>query len=193
MQYSVHAPSQFIRLHKDRLLPTWSRPVSSVLVILQPANCKLGEQSSAAERQKQILRQKFLDLGYPIAHQLQQQGHLADLFDPRTGIPLLSQPGQLRLDDVAVAHACLGYPQMVSAGCSVLVHPTWGSAVYPSTLVSSANTKTVERVVQEVQRGSGRRRHLSECHQSLTGCGRLTEYRVITIGSDEPWPTISTL
>lgn len=152
MQYSVHSPSPFICTHTDRLLPTWSRPVSSVLVILQPSSCTLCEKSPRAEQQKQRLRQKFLQFGYQIAHQLQQRGYLVDAFDPRTGFPLLSQPGQLRLDDVAVAHACLGYPTTDSDGCSVILHPAWGSAVYPSILMSSASIEMLESVVEDVQR-----------------------------------------
>lgn len=150
MQYSVHAPTLFIRKHLDKLLPDWSRPVGSVLVVLQPCTSELTQRTPAAESQKQQLRSQFLEFGYPVAAQLQQLGHLADLFDPRTGFPLLSRPGSLRLDDVAVARSCLGYPFTRCQGCSVILHPTWGSAVYPSTLLSSAEPSLVETVVRSL-------------------------------------------
>ncbi len=75
-------------------------------------------------------------------------GHLAEVFDPRTGSPLFSQPGSLRLDDVAVVRSCLGYATCDRYGCSVILHPVWGSAVYPSTLLSSAEPHLVRGVLQ---------------------------------------------
>ena len=148
MQYSVHDPSPFICTNLDKLLPTWSVPVRSVLIVLQPCTCNLLERTPLAEQQKFELRQKFLQFGYDVAAKLQQLGHLVDVFDPRTGLPLLSQAGPSKLDDVAVVRSCLGYPSSSSHGCSVVVHPTWGSSVYPSTLVSSAPPQTVQWVSQ---------------------------------------------
>jgi hypothetical protein len=163
MQYFVHRPSPFISNHLDSLLPEWSRPVASVLIVLQPCNCDLLERTDKTEEQKQLLRRQFLQFGRRVARKLQHLGHLADLFDPRTGLPLFSQPGQLWLDDVAVVRACLGYQSVSHCGCSVLIHPVWGNAVYPSTLVSSAAPDLVELVAR------------SECHQSRRDCGSLTE------------------
>lgn len=151
MQYSVHAPSQYICRHLGKLLPTWSRPAAAVLVVLQPCSCDLSHKTPSTEDQKRTLRERFLQFGYRVAAQLQQLGHLADIFDPCTGLPLLSQPGQLRLDDVAVAQAVLGYEAVDRHGCSVILHPTWGSSVYPSTLLSSAEPGLVERVSQQTQ------------------------------------------
>ncbi len=147
MYYSVHRPSRYICTHTDGLLPGWSHPVSSVLVVLQPCNTDLRQKTPVTEAQKQLLREAFLEFGYPIAMKLQHLGHLAEIFDPRTGLPLFSQPGHLHLDDVAVARACLGYQTINSYGCSIIVHPLWGSAVYPSTLLSSATPDLVESVV----------------------------------------------
>lgn len=151
MQYSVHAPSQFICKHLGGLLPDWSSPAASVLVVLQPCPSPLLTRTPTTEDQKRKLRQRFLQFGYRVAAQLQQLGHLADVFDPRTGLPLLSQPGSLRLDDVAVVQAVLGYEALHSHGCSVILHPVWGDSVYPSTLLSSAAPSLVESVSQQVE------------------------------------------
>lgn len=149
MQYSIHAPSEFVCKYRDQLLPAWSRPVASVLVVLQPCSCELLDRTPDTEAQKHQLRSRFLQFGYKIATRLQQLGHLADVFDPQTGLPLLSQPGQLKLDDVAVVQACLGYEAIHTHGCRVLQHPTWGSSVYPSTVVSSAAPDLVTAVSQQ--------------------------------------------
>lgn len=153
MQCSVHQPSRYICQHGQRLLPDWSAPVRSVLVVLQHAGCELLERTATSETQKVQLRQQFLAVGAAIAQRLHQLGYCADLFDPRTGYPLQSQPGSLGLDDVAVARACLGYPVIHSHGCSILLHPTWNSAVYPSVLLSSAEPELLNRVTRDVLGG----------------------------------------
>jgi Methylmalonic aciduria and homocystinuria type D protein len=150
MQYSVHLPSRYIYTHQNQLLPDWSLPASSLLIVLQRCRCNLLEQTTEAELQKNWLRREFLKLGGTIVMKLNRMGYLADLFDPRTGLPVLSTPGQLRIDDVAIAHAILGYPVHTYGGCSVILHPHWGSSVYPSTLISSAQPLTLQQVVEDI-------------------------------------------
>lgn len=150
MQYSVHSPNGFIRTHLGQLLPSWSLPVLSVLVVLQLCQCALIERTVDTENYKNQLRQQFIEFGGNVALKLRAMGHLADVFDPRTGLPMNSPPGQLKLDDVAVAHSLLGYSINDSGPCTMIVHPTWGKAVYPSTLLSSAHPHVVEGVVESI-------------------------------------------
>jgi Methylmalonic aciduria and homocystinuria type D protein len=149
MQWSVHSPSPFICKHRDRLLPEWVGQISSVLVVLQRANCGLTDRNGLTETQKQNLRDRFLEWGSAIAAQLHRQGYRADLFDPKTGYPLWSQAGTLGLDDVAVVRACLGYSITQAHGCCLILHPEWGNAVYPSVLVSSADPKILKSMLSD--------------------------------------------
>ncbi|MBW4580209.1 MAG: methylmalonic aciduria and homocystinuria type D protein [Tildeniella nuda ZEHNDER 1965/U140] len=153
-QYSVHPPSQFVSHYQDKLLPDWLCPARSMLIVLQPCDCDLLERSPTAEVQKRKLRRRFLKLGYAIAVQINRRGYTAALFDPRTGLPLLARPGELKLDDVAIVHAALGYRIAGSDGCSIVIHPMWGQAVYPSTLVSSAEPALVEQILREMEESS---------------------------------------
>lgn len=162
MQYSVHPPSEFICKYCDQLLPDWSNPVRSIVVILQPAELELADHTPEAENCKHQLRQRFLEIGLKIIAHLKSLGHSAEVFDPRTGLPILSQAGSLRLDDVAVVRSSLGYDSTQIGACSTIVHPLWGSAVYPSILMSSADTRLVESTVSEVT-------GLLECHHSFKG------------------------
>ena len=150
MQYSVHTPSTFICNHWDKLLPDWSRPVASVLVVLQACTVDLRQRSPTTEHHKRQLRLHFLKFADRVASHLHQMNYLVDGFDPKTGLPLFSQPGQCHLDDVAVARSCLGYPTTESHGCSVILHPTWGGSVYPSTMLSSAEPIVMEQVIRHL-------------------------------------------
>jgi hypothetical protein len=131
----------------------------------------LLRKSLASEASKNKLRLQFLSFALPVAEYLLLLGHSVELFDPRTGLPLLSSDGSLRLDDVAIAHALLGYPVYSYGGCSVVQHPTWGRAVYPSTLVSSAPPSLLQQIADDITRYSTASDFagLCEYHHSLTG------------------------
>jgi len=150
-QYSVHPPSRFLCSHQNQLLPDWSCPARSMLIVLQPCDCDLLERSPKADVQKRRLRRQFLQVGYAIAAQITQRGYAAAIFDPRTGLPLLSRPGTLRLDDVAIVRAALGYPSIHSHGCSILLHPNWGYAVYPSTLIASIEPALLTQILVSME------------------------------------------
>lgn len=147
IQCSVHSPNAFIQTHRYQLLPDWTVPVLSVLIVLQRPCVSLVSHTSDAESSKDTLRDRFIALGYDVARRLEERGYVAELFDPRTGFPLLSLPGSIRLDDVAVAHSMLGYDKADVGGCISLLHPIWGQTVYPSTLVSSARPYDLAQVV----------------------------------------------
>jgi hypothetical protein len=150
MEFFIHPPSPYLRQNHPNLLPGWSVPVRSVLLLLQRSPFPLVERSPACEQAKQQLRQQFVQVGHKIAHHLEPLGYQAELFDPKTGFPLLSPPGQKQLDDVALAQSTLDYEVCHTGGCHLLIHPVWGNAVYPSTLVSSAPPEVLQGVVKEI-------------------------------------------
>lgn len=149
IQCSVHSPPSFVQNHWSQLLPEWTEPVHAVLIVLQRCPRTLQERDLATEVQKDLFREQFLQMGDSIVKSLQAMHHLADLFDPRTGQPLRSAPGALRLDDVAVVRSLLGYPSCRQGHCAMVLHPLWGAAVYPSVLVASAPPDLVEQVARQ--------------------------------------------
>lgn len=150
MYCSTHPPSSYIRKYGSQLLPGWDLPIASVLIVIQPCPAEFVERTPENEQFKSELRDRFLTFGCQIARELQKLGYLADLFDPRSGLPLMSPAGQRRLDDVAVVQSVLGYETSDRSGCCVLVHPTLGTAIYPSTLASSALPAALKLVVDKI-------------------------------------------
>lgn len=141
-------PSAFIQTHWHRLLPTWTQPVASVLIVLQSAESSLLQPSQQVHFEKQQLRHRFLEVAHAIAQHLKQAGHLVEVFDPRNGLPMLSPAGTLHLDDVAIVRDCLGFPTVACGGCATVLHPDWGSAVYPATLLCSASPTTLQNLLE---------------------------------------------
>jgi Methylmalonic aciduria and homocystinuria type D protein len=164
MQWSVHPPSSFLQSHLDQLLPGWLEPVQSILIVLQHSEQSLLQRTTATEAEKRRLRQRFMRVGHQLITRLKSQNYQAEMFDPRTGLPLFSPPGTLHLDDIAVVRSTLGYPTHRQGECMTIKHPTWGSAVYPSILVSSAPPEALEQSVTS----------LLAYHHSRSAADRLT-------------------
>lgn len=148
IQISIHSPSQYICANCERILPDWKQqPFLWVVIVLQQAQYPLEECTALIEIEKERLREKFMRFGCDLAFNLRDRGYITDLIDPRTGYPLLSHPGTVPHDDTAVVKALLNYP-VIHNKCSVLVHPDWGTAVYPSILLSASPPSIIEEVTK---------------------------------------------
>lgn len=47
--------------------------------------------------------------------------------------------------------ALLGYQTANAAGCKVLIHPRWGTSVYPATLFTKAPVTVLKKIIVEVE------------------------------------------
>ena len=149
VEISAHRPSLFITENLERVLPGWNLPVFWVVIVLQQARYELVTTTSQVEQEKERLREQFMRFGFDVVFNLRDRSFLSNLIDPRTGYPLLSPPGEIRHDDTAAVKALLGLP-VIRNRCRVLKHPTWGTAVYPSTLLTSAPPKVIKPVLKRV-------------------------------------------
>ncbi|MGF1512942.1 MAG: methylmalonic aciduria and homocystinuria type D protein [Elainellaceae cyanobacterium] len=149
IEWSVHLPTPYISRRWPQLLPGWQTPIGSVLLLLQRAPLPLIAPSQRVEASKTQLRDRALSLGCRTAAMLRQQGYQAAIFDPKTGIPLAQESG-IPLDDVAVVQALLGYRVVRGGGCGCIFHPSWGAAVYPTTLLCTATPSQVGAHLKEL-------------------------------------------
>ena len=160
MEYSIHPPSPFIECSWQALLPDWSDPVLSVLILLQRSPVILCQPTVEAEAMKQQLRKRSLQRLRPLIQTLHHQTYQAALFDPRTGLPFCStghgcpdgSPDShytsLPLNDVAVVHAALGYARQQHGQCYCIIHPVWGTSVYPTIVLTSATPAILHKLAQ---------------------------------------------
>lgn len=151
-EYSIHSPSPFIDCSWQALLPTWNTPVLSVLVLLQRSPVRLCESTPEAEATKGRLRERSLSQLMPLVRTLGNHHYLSEIFDPRTGLPLCAgdDVSRMPLNDVAVVHAVLGYARHQYGRCHCILHPVWGSSVYPTILLSAAPTAVLQKLAKDV-------------------------------------------
>ena len=150
IQISIHSPTRYICNNCERILPDWKNKLDmSVIIVLQQSQLPLTEKLPHIEIEKQRLRCIFMKFACDVAFDLRDQNYPADLIDPRTGYPLLSRPGQIPHDDTAVVKTLLKY-RVIANKCRVLVHPKWGTAVYPSILISAAPQIIIAQTIQSI-------------------------------------------
>ncbi|MDJ0687774.1 MAG: methylmalonic aciduria and homocystinuria type D protein [Xenococcaceae cyanobacterium MO_188.B32] len=153
IQIYIDRPSEFIRQNQQRLLPNWNISITCIILVLQKSNFPLENSSYEIEREKDHLRAIFLRFGSNLVFKLREFKYQSDLFDPRSGYPLLSRPGDMTLNDIALVKDLLGF-NVVKQECSLLVHPEWGTAIYPSTIVTSASPEILQPFLPDLQKFS---------------------------------------
>ncbi|MGP1386645.1 MAG: methylmalonic aciduria and homocystinuria type D protein [Thainema sp.] len=150
IQYFTCPPPAYLQDHFHQFLPQWDIAAESVLIVLQQVQEPLCAPTPRIDGYKQRCRHRFLVWAEQMTSQLQAKGYRCDIFDPRTGQPMLSEPGERCLDDAAVVQACLHYDLKPCGDCCVINHPEWGSAVYPSILMTSAPLVVLHQVTARV-------------------------------------------
>lgn len=149
IQISVAPPHQFALDYQRQLLPNWNVPISHLILILQQASLSLKETTTEVSQEKNHLRSSFIRFGCDLIFALQDRQYQSDLFDPRTGYPLLDSP-DLSWDDNAAVQAVLGFPVLNYNHCSLLTHPVWNHQVYPSTVATSAPQNIIECCLEQL-------------------------------------------
>lgn len=150
IQISIHPPSQYICTNREQIFPDWKNTFSLwIAIVLQQARFELVDTTPEIEMEKERLREKFMRFGCDVAFNLRDRDYQTDIIDPRTGYPLLSRPGKKNHDDTATVKALLQYA-IVQNKCRVLVHPEWGTAVYPSILISEAPPSIMEWIIKSI-------------------------------------------
>jgi hypothetical protein len=150
VQVCLNRPHQFMIDNQQQLLPNWNTSVTYIIILLQQSRFSLKQISSDVAHEKDNLRTKFIRFGCNLIFSLKDCNYQSDLFDPRTGYPLLTRQGKLALNDNAVVEALLGYPLTSYHNCSLLTHPIWENAVYPSTVITSAPLETLNPIIDGV-------------------------------------------
>lgn len=150
IQIYIEPPSQFLIDNQWQLLPTWDKPITYGILILQKSCLSLIDNNPEVAQEKNYLREQFLRFGGDLVEQLRDRGFESDLFDPRSGYPVFSNKGSLTLNDNGLVHALLGFRLIPYQNCSLLIHPQWQTAVYPSTVVSTASSTILKSTLSEI-------------------------------------------
>jgi hypothetical protein len=106
-----------------------------------------------------IEKDKCLEHFFSIAKKFQKKveslGFWMDFIDPCSGLPMLTSDCNKPFDEVQSAQTLLsekGFSVMNAGCCKILLHPKWGSSVYPTSMFTNADSESAVQCLSELFR-----------------------------------------
>ena len=101
------------------------------------------------EAEKDRLLNVFIGFARTFCEKVRAAGYWADFIDPCSGLPMLTLDCNKVYSEVDGMECCLQYKSYNAGFCKILLHPRWGSAVYPATLFTYAPRPLVLTLLEE--------------------------------------------
>ena len=104
----------------------------------QRARMDLVAWGDAVAAEKDALLERFSRWAGAVCDALGAKGWWGDFVDPCSGLPVRTPHARAVYAEVDAFEALLKWRTSSAGGCRVLLHPQWGTAVYPATLFARA-------------------------------------------------------
>ena len=91
---------------------------------------------------------QFIDFARDFCSKLQAQGHWADYIDPCSGLPMITLDCNKVFSEVDGMECLLNYKAHNAGFCKILIHPKWGSAVYPATIFAFCPERVAVQILE---------------------------------------------
>jgi hypothetical protein len=127
--------------------------VSDLLVVptCQKTKMDLVKTGEMVDEEKDFCLERFLLFAKRVTDKLASRGHWADYIDPCSGLSMVNNGSQQVYGEVDALVTLLNYQVTNSGCCKVVLHPKWGSAVYPASVFAKAPREVFVEVVAEAE------------------------------------------
>ena len=119
-----------------------------VLPTMQHAHEDLVRVGEQIEQEKDRCLETFMTFARELCARLVDRGYFADYVDPCSGLVMLTRGANKVFSEVDCAQQLLGYSVQNCGCCKVLLHPKWGSAVYPASVFTNAPVDEVKSLLR---------------------------------------------
>jgi hypothetical protein len=100
----------------------------------QKARVDLVAVGEHIEDEKDRLLNVYMGFAETICQRIRQAGYFSDYIDPCSGLPMLTLNCSKVFSEVDGMQCCLSYKAYDAGMCKILMHPSFGSYVYPGTM-----------------------------------------------------------
>ena len=151
IEVSLHSLSDAVKRELRVMFPTID--VSSLVAMptCQKARNDLVNIGQEIETEKDRLLECFMSFASKVADELEKLGYFCDYIDPCSGLSVRCRETNKFFDEVSSFQSLLKYETMNAGCCKVLLHPVWGSAVYPATIITNAPKTVMEELLDRLQ------------------------------------------
>mmetsp|Transcript_10931 Transcript_10931/g.32517 ORF Transcript_10931/g.32517 Transcript_10931/m.32517 type:complete len:163 (-) Transcript_10931:1150-1638(-) len=148
MEFSVHACPSRIRTEVATVLPGADLDKLLIVPTCQRAVTDLVKTGEEVEKEKDELLEKFMEWAKKVCKTLEDQGYWSDFIDPCSGLAMIHQDSQIVYSEVEALSILKGYSTANAGCCKVLLHPKWGSSVYPASMFSCAPKDVLLKAIE---------------------------------------------
>ncbi|KAG0263519.1 hypothetical protein BG011_008691 [Mortierella polycephala] len=151
LEYSVHVSPK--RMTRDLVTIFPGVDLSNLLVVptVQKCNNDMVAWDAAIAKEKDDRLDDFVRWSTELHHRLEKLGYWSDMTDPASGFPMFGERGRDVYPDVEGCELLLKYDYQNTGCCKVLLHPTWGSKIYPATFFTTAPLDVLTVVIEQVE------------------------------------------
>lgn len=151
-QVSAHTCPRILRRELAQIFPGLDVD-SNILAICtcQKAAFDLSEFGEDADREKDKLLERFISWANDVCIFIEKQGYFADFIDPCSGLPMRTANTTSVYSEVEGMELLLHYRSFNAGMCKVLMHPQWGTAVYPATLFTLAPIPILQQALDRIR------------------------------------------
>ena len=118
-----------------------------VIPTCQHAGVDLVQRGVRVENEKDRLLERFMEFAAEVCRRLAAAGHWADYIDPCSGLPMVHKETGNVYGEVEALCTLLGYKSQNAGCCKIILHPKWGSSVYPASMFAKAPLDAVEEAI----------------------------------------------
>eukprot|EP00898_Chlorokybus_atmophyticus_P004289 jgi/Chlat1/4861/Chrsp31S04887 len=149
MEYSVHRCPKSYAAEMRALLPAADTQRLLIVPTCQKSTVDLVQVGPHVSEEKDRCLEVFMEWAQRVCDTLIRDGHYADFIDPCSGLPMVHRDGaNYTYGEVDALQTLLGYKTANAGCCKVVLHPTWGSSVYPATMFTTAPLQTLVHAIE---------------------------------------------
>lgn len=120
-----------------------------IIPTCQQSDIDLVNWGEKADNEKDRLLEQFMEFAKIVCNHLTSLQYWADYIDPCSGLPMIHRENGSRVyGEVEGLVALLGYKTQNAGCCKIILHPKWGSSVYPASIFAKAPVEEVQRAIQ---------------------------------------------
>lgn len=118
-----------------------------IIPTCQRSDLDLVRTGEGIEQEKDRLLERFCEFAKAACDILAAKGFWADYIDPCSGLPMVHKESTVPYGEVDGFSTLLGYRTSNAGCCKILLHPQWGSSIYPASMFVKAPPEDIQAAI----------------------------------------------
>jgi len=151
MEYSVHECPKRHKKEAEAMFPGLNVDGLLLIPTCQRTKIDLVRTGEGVDNEKDFCLERFISFARRVTDRLIAVGHWADYIDPCSGLSMVNKDSQQIYGEVDALVTLLNYQTTNTGCCKVVLHPAWGSAVYPASIFTKSPLTALHKALLETE------------------------------------------